>query len=298
MNILLLGGSSWLASQFIQTAKPHGHRLTAVSRIPMQDTPDFIAGDCTRYEFVSQLIKEHSPDVVVNFCGVSLSDSEMNQMVSVNCGITTNVMHALTANQCQSVFITFGSAAEYGRCEKDPIGESDPCMPETGYALTKYQQTLACLDWASRGRSNVYVLRPFNLIGPGMPPATIGHLVDQKIREHQSGDSVVFYYPDMVRDFISLSDVAAATLCVAQQQPPSGVYNICSGVPLSLREMATQMLTARGVEFQIQQDERFVGQPMNIPRVVGDPAKLKRECHWQANDDLSCLLESLATSST
>jgi len=226
---------------------------------------------------MKNIILDERPDVVVNFCGTALPDTKLCEMVSVNVGITTNILHA-----------------EYGTASGSQISELAECHPKTGYGITKYQQTVFGLDMSRRIPNTVVFLRPFNLLGCNMPPTTIAHLLWEKARQCKDGDTMTLFFPENIRDFIGVEDVAAAAWSVIESKPESGVFNVCSGEAKSLREVCESMLSALGIQATILQDPQYVGQQTAIDRIVGDGTKIMNACGWTAANSLDPVFRELA----
>ena len=89
------------------------------------------------------------------------------------------------------------------------------------------------------------VARIGNPYGPGQRRLAIYDLARRALREgaplHIRGDGCE------VRDFIHGEDAARALVAIARRGEPGGVYNVGSGRPVSLREVATCIASSAGL---------------------------------------------------
>ncbi len=128
-----------------------------------------------------------------------------------------------------------------------PISEEAVCDPRSVYAATKLHQEHLCSVFSRETGSPVSMLRYHNVYGPRMPANTPYAGVASIFRSHLGAGSPPAVYEDgnQLRDFVHVSDVAAANVR-ALDTSKSGTYNIASGDPRSVLEMATALSTASG----------------------------------------------------
>lgn len=115
------------------------------------------------------------------------------------------------------------------------------------YAITKYVQERLVLTTAPAYGIEPVALRLFNVFGPGQAlsnPYT-GVLAIFAARLLNGGAPQIFEDGAQRRDFVHVKDVADAfVLALEQPQAPGGVFNIGSGEPVSIREVAERIATA------------------------------------------------------
>jgi nucleoside-diphosphate-sugar epimerase len=185
--------------------------------------------------------------------------------------------------------VGLGSCAEYEIPRTRCVEEETPIVPATVYGKAKAAQHLA-LQAAAQGRGNYAWARLFSPYGPGEAQ---DRFIPSVIRGLLRGEPVPCTHGQQVRDFVFVSDVAAA--CVALLESDlSGAYNVASGEGISLREIAdliTRHLGAAGlVRFGARQAPAF-----DPPRIVGDTAKIRRDIGWRPRVGLEDgLLRSIA----
>jgi dTDP-L-rhamnose 4-epimerase len=130
------------------------------------------------------------------------------------------------------------------------VAEDAVTDPRSVYAATKLNQEHLCGLFA-RENPNVRftALRYHNVYGPRMPRDTPYAGVASIFRSAlESGQApAVFEDGEQLRDFVHVADVARANLLALRATPDqAGVYNVASGHPRRLIEMATLLADSAG----------------------------------------------------
>jgi len=131
------------------------------------------------------------------------------------------------------------------------VPEDAPLDPRNVYAATKTAQEHLAASWARATGGTVAALRYHNVYGPRMPRDTPYAGVASLFRSATArGDAPrVFEDGGQRRDFTHVHDVAAANvLALGLADPPPGLraYNIGSGEPRTVGEMAAGLAAAAG----------------------------------------------------
>jgi dTDP-L-rhamnose 4-epimerase len=165
------------------------------------------------------------------------------------------------------------------------VSEDAPLRPRSLYAASKTAQEHLALAWAEASAGSVVALRYHNVYGPYMPRDTPYSGVAAIFRsELESGDVPrVFEDGGQMRDFVHVDDVAAANVA-AVESALSGfeAFNICSGRPISIMEVATELCDARGDAPPVVTGQYRSG---DVRHIVADPAKASGLLGFQAAVD-------------
>lgn len=190
----------------------------------------------------------------------------------------TNVMgtvRVLEASRHAGVekFVYAASSSCYGFAAV-PTREDHPIAPQYPYALSKNQGEQAALHWHRVYGLPVNSIRIFNAYGPrsrtsGAYGAVFGVFLRQKLAGKPFtvvGDGT------QSRDFIFVTDVAAAFLCAARTNQAGEVYNVGANAPQAVNRLV----------------ELLGGPVVNIPKRPGEPdctwadtAKIQTELGWK-----------------
>jgi dTDP-L-rhamnose 4-epimerase len=129
-----------------------------------------------------------------------------------------------------------------------PVDESAPTDPRNVYAATKLHQEHLCWLWGRAAGATVVALRYHNVYGPRMPRDTPYAGVASIFRSALAagGPAVVFEDGGQTRDFVHVRDVARANVLALTADVPSGAYNVASGRPRTVLDMAVALTDAFG----------------------------------------------------
>jgi len=144
--------------------------------------------------------------------------------------------------------------------EPSAVPESAPLDPRNVYAATKLQQELLCRTFGRERGVSVTALRYHNVYGPRMPRDTpYAGVASIFLSSLAAGHPPrVFEDGGQLRDFVHVRDVARANvLALTAPDARPGAFNIASGRPRSILEMAAALAAA-------------VGPQAPAPRVTGD----------------------------
>lgn len=134
--------------------------------------------------------------------------------------------------------------------QSETIDETAQLDPRSIYAATKVAQENLSAAWAHASNGTVVALRYHNVYGPGMPRNTFYSGVAALFRSAlERGEApMVFEDGQQQRDFIHVEDIVAANVAAvhtaAQSRTGFRAYNIASGTPHTVGEMATCLSAA------------------------------------------------------
>lgn len=274
-KVLIVGATSWLAGHFLRLAPEENHQFLLVSRSQENiDGYEVITGDCTDYTFVIKTLRQTQPDLVVNFAGVSLPDEHFSQMMAVNYGISANFLRAITELGLETRLTVIGSAAEYGKPERDRVKETDSCSPISAYGFSKWMQSNLLEGWTSSHDNGpiLQVARVFNLWGEGAPAGTLGAVLSEKVATADNS-LVKLHFPNMERDFIHVEE-AARQIWEIIDSAQLGIFNVCSGQAMKLSSFCQMIAKQKGDEqLEVIQEPGFENRVQPLPIVVGSREK-------------------------
>ncbi|MGE3288340.1 MAG: NAD-dependent epimerase/dehydratase family protein [Pseudonocardia sp.] len=157
------------------------------------------------------------------------------------------------------------------------VGEDARPDPRSTYAATKLAQEHLVAAWARQTGGSAWSLRYHNVYGPRMPRDTPYAGVASIFRSALERGEAPRVLEDgrQRRDFVAVTDVAAANLAALQREAPVGTLtavNVCSGEPHTIGELATELAAAMGGPAPV-----VVGgaRPGDVRHVVADPARAR-----------------------
>ena len=164
------------------------------------------------------------------------------------------------------------------------VTEETPADPRNTYAATKLAQEHLSAAWAGSTGGGAVALRYHNVYGPHMPRDTPYAGVASIFRSAlESGrPPQVFEDGGQQRDFVHVSDVAAANLRALESElPEAGLrpYNVAAGVPHTLGGMARALADAFGGPDPAVTGEYRIG---DVRHVVASPERAGTELGFRA----------------
>ncbi|UXA18693.1 NAD(P)-dependent oxidoreductase [Mycobacterium sp. SMC-4] len=165
------------------------------------------------------------------------------------------------------------------------VGEDAALRPRSLYAASKTAQEHYALAWAQACDGSVVALRYHNVYGPGMPRDTPYSGVAAIFRSSlEKGESPrVFEDGGQMRDFVHVDDVAAANVAAVHADPAGfAAFNVCSGRPVTIFDVASALCRAHGGMTPLITGAYRDG---DVRHIVADPSKAVRELGFRAAID-------------
>ncbi len=165
------------------------------------------------------------------------------------------------------------------------VDESTPLNPRNAYAASKVAQEHYASSWVRQAGASAIGLRYHNVYGPGMPRDTPYCGVAAMFRSSlQRGESPQVYEDGgQMRDFVYVSDVARANVAALESvvtRADYAAYNVCSGSPISIGDVAQAVSLGAGGSLRPQVTGAYrVG---DVRHVVASPQRAKAELGFVA----------------
>jgi dTDP-L-rhamnose 4-epimerase len=128
-----------------------------------------------------------------------------------------------------------------------PVPENAPTDPRNVYAATKLHQEHLSFSFARETGVRVVALRYHNVFGPRMPRDTPYAGVASIFTSALARGEAPRVYEDggQLRDFVHVRDVARANV-LALTGDAQGTFNVASGTPRTVEQLATALAEAAG----------------------------------------------------
>ena len=142
-----------------------------------------------------------------------------------------SLLQTLIEIGCQQ-FVGVGTCAEYDT-DVGFLREDGPTNPATIYAACKLSMCLIGQHMAAAAGVNFAWGRLFYLYGEQEDSRRLVPAVIQSLRQGKPFDATA---GEQVRDYLHTTDVASALITLVQQNT-HGIYNIASGIPITMRNL-------------------------------------------------------------
>jgi UDP-glucose 4-epimerase len=227
----------------------------------------------------SALVHEVMSGVDVLFHHASIPRNECSEdprlALDVLATGTFNVLEAAALNRVRKV-VAASSASIYGLADEFPTKEHHhPYNIRTFHGSVKAFTEALLRSFYDMYGVNYVALRYFNIYGPRMDSGSYAEVIPrwiQRLSNHQPctiiGDGSHTF------DFVYVEDIARANILAAVADVTDEVFNIASGVGVSLNELATTL--GRVMGSNTLPDYTTRGRTAVISRCVGDTTKAEQ----------------------
>jgi GDP-4-dehydro-6-deoxy-D-mannose reductase len=220
-------------------------------------------------------------DAVVHLAAqssVAASWADALQSWRVNVAGTVHVLEALRAERPEARLLLASTCEVYGNASRIPTPEDERVGPVSPYAASKAAAELACRF----SGLDVIVARAANQEGPGRDDRfAVGSWTRQIARlEAEGGGTLRVGDLSAERDILDVRDVSRAYELLLDPSVEAGTYNVASGKTVTMAEIVEQLIGLARVPVRVERDEARV-RPADIPRLSGDPSKLRAATGWE-----------------
>jgi GDP-L-fucose synthase len=235
---------------------------------------------------VFDFINNEKPDVIVNAAakvgGILANHTYPYEFLMDNMLIQNNLIQ--TAHKLDvSKFIFLGSSCIYPKFSKQPIKEKyllTDELEETNqwYAIAKISGVKLIESLKKQYKRDYVSLMPTNLYGPNdnydlnsshVIPAMLRKFHDAKINNNSSVELWGSGTPK--REFLYVDDLANAVLLSITKTFPEHLYNVGSGIELTIKELALKIQNVVGYKGKIIWNKTM---PDGTPRKLIDSSKI------------------------
>jgi GDP-4-dehydro-6-deoxy-D-mannose reductase len=279
VRALVTGAGGFVGVHLVRHLEEQGDDVLQLER-----TVDGI--DIADADALTDAVVAAKPEVVYHLAGaadVGGSWAAARETFLANALGMLNVLEASREAGADRV-LAVTSADVYGRVSQDelPIREDQPLRPVSPYAASKVAaDALAQQAWLGH-RLPVVRVRAFNHLGPGQSDRFLAPSLASRIarNERDGGDEVPIGNMTPRRDVTDVRDVVRAYRLLIEAGEPGGVYNVCRGTAVSVRQIAELLLGMARRPMRLVPDPALQ-RPVDIPVLVGDNAALRAATGWR-----------------
>lgn len=279
--VLITGGAGFIGSHLVDALLGAGQAVRVLDNLStgkvvnLDGRAEFIEGDVADAALVRRVAQGVSGIIhLAAIASVELSNQHWLGTHRVNQTGTIAVLDA--ARQSGRVPVVYASsAAIYGDQGDVLITEAARPAPRTAYGADKLGSELHASVAAAVHGVPTTGLRFFNVYGPRQDPSSPYSGVISIFASRIAARRPVTIHGDghQVRDFIYVADVVAhlrAALAALQEAaaPSASVFNVCTGKPTSVLDIATTLAEVAGCRAEIQHGPSRAG---DIRISIGDP---------------------------
>jgi len=250
--------------------------------------------DLRNQQAVNIFYQKEQPEVVIDAAarvGGILANSEYPyQFIMENMQIQNNLIDGAHQNGVEK-FIFLGSSCIYPQLAQQPLTEE--CLLTSAleptnewYAIAKISGLKACEAIRKQYNKDFVSLMPTNLYGTHDNfDLTSSHVLPAMIRKfHEAKNNnhspvTLWGSGTPMREFLFVDDMADAVVYAFENQLPDNLYNIGTGIDLTIKELALLIQQTVGHQGEIVWDST---KPDGTPRKLMDVSKMNN-AGWKAS---------------
>jgi len=291
MKILVTGGAGFIGSHVVDRLVKEGYTVRVIDDLSSGKIENihahldsgkvtFAKGDIRNVSFVRENLR--GINAVLHFAAmisVPLSIKDPNFTFDVNLLGTLNLLQSCVQAQVNR-FVFISSCAVCGDPATLPVSENTPPNPISPYAESKLIGERYCQGFQERGLLSSVILRFFNVYGPRQGMNDYSGVITRYIDRINRKEPLVIYGDGLqTRDFVNVSDIAAAVLAAMKLDDASGqVLNVGSGKPTSINELAKILLDLSCKDLEIIHEKSRSG---DIKHSYADISKAQKLLHYE-----------------
>lgn len=249
---------------------------------------------------IFRALKEVQPDGVFHLAAVSNvghSWERRKETLETNIIGTLNLYEAIRRYSPRSRIVFVSSSDVYGTDIplRGPLNEEGQLSAMNPYAFTKWSGEILSGFYNRIEHLDIVIARPFPHTGPGQSPDFVCSdwayqiaRIEKKIISPEMTVGNISVY----RDFSDVRDVVQAYARLMEKGRQGEVYNVCSGRSFCLEEILETLISFSSTPVTVRVDSLKI-RKVDIPELVGDNRKIRRETSWEPQIPLDRSLRDL-----
>jgi GDP-L-fucose synthase len=249
--------------------------------------------DLKNQQAVREFFNTEKPDVVIDAAarvgGIMANSTYPFTFLMENMQIQNNLIDT-ALQQDVSKFIFLGSSCIYPKLAPQPLHED--CLLTSSleptnewYAIAKISGVKACEAIRKQFGKDFVSLMPTNLYGPNdnfdlqtshVLPAMMRKFHEAKLNNNES--VTLWGSGTPMREFLHVEDLAEAVVFAVENKFEENLYNVGTGVDLTIKDLAELIQKAVGHQGEIIWDS---SKPDGTPRKLMDVSKMAKQ-GWKA----------------
>lgn len=210
---------------------------------------------------------------IIHLASINKGKNASYKIIRDNILININIIKYCERNKCRLIY---ASSLIYGPKSKLPIKEDNHSYSINNFnILSKFITEKIFLASNLNFNTNVLILRLSNVYGYGQSKDfLIGNIISQIKKKKIQLNNLIYE-----RDFIYVKDVVSAFYKAYSSKINFGIFNICSGIPLSIKLIIKKIKKIFKINFVVSLIDNKKNKKQNKV-IYGDFTKAKKELNW------------------
>jgi len=249
-KILVTGATGFIGNYVVESLLNENVDIIATSaheekaiQLPWYSRVRYIPFDLTGFD---DNVDYHrffgQPDAIIHLAWEGLPNYKAEFHVDVNYPRHAAFLENLVKHGLRDITVT-GSCMEYGM-QEGAIKEEQPALADHAYGRGKEALRKFLVSMGRQYDFPVKWARLFYMYGKGQSPKSLLSQLEKALETGES--SFNMSGGEQVRDYLPVDQVAAYIVRVALQDEVTGTINVCSGKPISVKELVQDYLKRTG----------------------------------------------------
>lgn len=281
MRIFVTGGTGFIGRWLVPLLAERGHKLLILTRYQplVKDSNNirYLRGDLRDIVRLKDMLKDFCPETMIHLAWEGLPDYSL-EMCKRNLEHGLNMFSLAVKTGCSCILST-GSCWEY-ECRSGQLKENDTLNTTAIFSAVKNSLRFVGEAIAKENGIKFYWLRLFFVYGPGQ---RLGSLIPHIIEFAKNGLAPQIKSPHNRNDFVFVKDVARAIADILKVQPGNTIYNIGSGHPTAVEDIAQ---IAYGVLNKTFNRSSFPDQTYIVQNFWADISRISHDIGWRPEYDI------------
>jgi GDP-4-dehydro-6-deoxy-D-mannose reductase len=287
-SVLVTGASGFAGSHLVDLLTSAGVPVVGWGRRDV----DLVDGPA-----VARALADVRPATVFHCAGsahVAQSWADPRETLATNVLGTHHLLDGLRKTGVSARVLIPGSSYVY-RQSDHALSEDAEIGPASPYALGKLAQEMLGARSVAEDRQQVFITRSFNHIGPRQDPSFAASAFARQIALIEKGGIAPVIEVgnlDAMRDLTDVRDTVRAYQAIVERGRPGIPYNVCSGTAVRIGDLLNELVKLSRLPVEIRIDPARY-RPNDIPLLLGNPARLKKDTGWEPAIPLAQTLADL-----
>ena len=293
MKILVTGINGFVGKILHPLLLERGHEVFGIDLKGNED--NVFSVDITDFKKVEDAVLQISPQAIVHLAGIAIVNfDDPKSLYDINVIGTLNILGAANKLKEKPNFLFISSSQVYGNVpiQNLPITEKHLIAPINHYGSSKAAAERIALAFHQEAGLPLVIARPFNHIGQGQ---TTNFIIPKLVKAFKAKQPTLNLGNTKVeRDFLDVRDIAMTYSKLIEIFPDGKIYNIASGVGISISKVLESLEDLTGNKVEIIADKTLF-RKNEIISVLGDASFLRKDLGWEPQfrvaDTLAWMLE-------
>ncbi len=257
MEVLVTGATGFIGNYVIQELLERNHTVVATSlnKEKAKQTTwfnqvtyiPFNINDITQETDLFQLFQQ--PECIIHLAWEGLPNYKSDHHIRQNLPLHQLFLKKLVTGGAKNINIT-GTCFEYGM-QEGCLSEDMPAQPDNYYAVAKNELRIFAEELTHEHYYSLKWLRLFYMFGKGQAPNSLMPQLEKALRNNEK--SFNMSGGEQVRDFLPVELVAKYIVATGLQTELTGIINICSNQPITVKDFVVNYLkeTAQNIQLNL-----------------------------------------------